>query len=297
MTTVIFICTFAAVALGLVTVGQRMWGRRRIHELLEKRTGSDQRSTAVQRVSLAQRWEQNVKRAGLDWTLRSYLTVLLGGVMIGFLLRLSDSGSVGLLVIVGAAAGPWLMVEYRKRVRARQFSDQLPAALTLAANTIRAGGTMLQAAKAIAKGMPEPIKGEFDLLERALRLKVPLSDALEKVNERIGVREFEAVIIACRIAGQAGADLDHLLESIGKEIVQERQFREAMRAASSEARSTAQMVTCFPFVLAGGVLYLDASYFDMYVKSVTGHILLGLFLTVMGIGWFFIYRLADVRNW
>lgn len=289
--------TFMATGLTLVAVWQRYFGRRRVQEILRRRDPAEQRATVVRLPSPAERWELAARQAGLNWTARTYLQTVCGGALVAALAAAAGGTGAALLCLTGAALGPWLVVRHRRRTRGEQLAGQLPAALVLAANTIRSGGTLLQAVRTISRQMPEPIAGEFARVERALHLQVPLGAALDQARQRMGVPEFSAVAVACKVAGQAGADLDVVLENIAREIVEDRQFRAAMRTASSEGRMSAKVVTLIPFI-TGGLFYVnDPRYFDPLLYSAGGRGLLGGSLLSILLGWVLIRRITDARNW
>lgn len=297
MLTLVFVSTFAATALTLIAIADRVFGKRRAAQILQGREPTEQKATEVRTPGLAERWEIAAKQAGLNWTARTYLGVLGAGLALGVLFALTGSFGAGLLLASAPAAGPWLVVRYRKERRAGQFAEQLPAALTLAANTIRAGGTMLQAVRAIARQMPDPIRGEFVRVEQALQLQVPLPAALDQARQRIGAGEFTGVVVACKVAGQAGAELDSVLDNIAREIIENRQFQEAMKSASSEGRTSAKIVTAMPFLAGGFFLYSNPAYFEPMLSTVSGQLMLLGALASIGLGWVIISRITDTRNW
>lgn len=292
-----WLSTFCAVALGARLLWQCVTGRRRSQMILAERSAAGQRATVVRAPSLTERWEMAAGQAGLNWGARTYISLIAASIAVALLCALAGRFGFGLALVVAACLLPWALVRYQQRMRAERFAAQLPGALTLAANTIRAGGTMLQAVRAIARQMEDPIAAEFARVEQALHLQVPLPLALERAKGRVGAREFAAVVVAFKVAGQAGADLDVVLENIGREIVEERQFRDAMRAASSEGRMSAKVVTAIPF-LAGGYFYLtEPHYFDPIMATPLGRVLLLSSFLAIGLGWFLISRITDVRNW
>lgn len=295
--TLVFISTFAATAALLLALADRIFGKRRAAQILQGRDPTEQKATEVRAPGPAERWEIAAQQAGLNWTARTYMGVTGAGLALGLLLSLTQSFGTGLLVAGAAAVGPWMVVRYRQQRRTSQFAEQLPAALTLAANTIRAGGTMLQAVRAIARQMPEPIRGEFVRVEQALQLQVPLPVALEQARQRIGAEEFAGFVVACKVAGQAGAELDGVLDNIAREIIENRQFQEAMRSASSEGRTSAKVVTAIPFLAGGFFLYSNPRYFEPMLISASGRLmLLGAFVSI-AVGWVTISRITDARNW
>lgn len=276
---------------------QKLFGRRRTIELLGSLDSTGQRATQVKTPGLLERWEQATRQAGLNWTARTYLLSSGGGLLAAVLLGAAGQVSFAALAAAVGALGPWAVVGHRQKQRAAQFAEQLPAVLTLAANTIRAGGTMLQAVRAVAQQMPEPTRGEFARVEQALRLHVPLGAALEQARQRIGAEEFAAVVVACKVGGPAGADLDVVLENIAREIVEDREFRRAMRAASAEGRMSARIVTAIPLVVGGYFLWTNPGYFRPFLSTPGGTLLFIGCVASIAVGWVIISRLTDVRAW
>ncbi len=297
MYTLIFCGTFLAVGLSLFAAWHWRSGKRRVQGLLREKDPAEQLATVLRRRSLAQWCENQFQRGGVAWSFRSYLTWSLAGLLFCIVLSAAGLQTAAVLLTAAVVAGPWLYLYHRTQKRAELLEQQLPAALTLTANTIRSGGTLLQAVRAIARQMPNPIAAEFGLIERSLQLQVPVGAALDKARERIDSDEFTAVVIACKVAGQSGADLDSVLENVAREIVENRQYREVIRVASSEGRTSAKVVTAVPFV-AGAMFYLsDPHYFDSMLASPLGQVLLvGSFLSI-GVGWLAIRQIVDVRTW
>lgn len=289
--------TFVAAASLTYVLWQWLFGRRRATELLGSLEGTGQRATRLKGPSPLERWEQAARQAGLDWTARTYLFAAGTGFLMAALFGRAGQVSLAALAAAAGAVGPWAVVKHRQKRRAAQFAEQLPAALTLAANTIRAGGTMLQAVRAIAQQMPEPTRGEFARVEQALQLHVPLGTALEQALQRIGAEEFAAVVVACKVGGPAGADLDVVLENIAREIVEDREFRRAMRAASAEGRTSARIVTAIPLVAGGYFLWTNPHYFRPFLSTPGGTMLLVGCFGSIALGWLIISRLTDVRAW
>lgn len=293
------LATFLAVAFTLAGVVHMMQHRSRLaRRLLAERDPHNQMATAgVKAPGLLQRLERAAQQAGVGWNRRFFLLSMATGLGLGLLLLLSGNSAGGLLLMIGGVAGPVLFVRHRATVRAEQFAVQLPGTLTLMSNVIRAGGTLFQAVQAVVKQAPEPIRSEFARVERAMQLQVPAAEALEMIRDRIGLPEFTSVLIACKVAGEAGADLDRVLESIAKELVEDRQFLKAMQAASAEGKASARMVTAVPFVVIALVSLQSPDYFGQALQQPMGRLMILGGVAAIGIGWLVIRKITDVRNW
>lgn len=290
--------TFLAVAFALAAWVQIRQGRSRLaHRLLAERDPTAQAATAVRLPGPMERLEQAAKQAGLSWTRRFFLLAFASGLLLGLLFIMADSHLGGLAVMLVSSAGPVLVVRQRARVRAELFAAQLPQTLTLMANVIRAGGTLYQAIGAVTRQMPEPIRSEFVHVERAMQLQVPAAEALGRIRDRIGLAEYGSVVVACKVAGEAGADLELVLEAIARELVEDRQFLRAMQSASTEGKSSARMVTAVPFVVMGLVTWQNPGYFGHALQDPLGRMLILSGVAAILVGWLAIQRITDVRNW
>jgi tight adherence protein B len=289
--------TFLTVALFLAWLIQLRQSRSRLKgRLMADRDPLEQRATDVKLPNLLERMEREAKQAGLAWTRRTFLMIWAAGVLLGLLMFLTGN-QMGLLITIGAIAVPHLVIRYRAGTRSKAFAAQMPQALILMANVMRSGGSLYHAVGAVTRQMPEPIRSEFSRVEKAIQLQVPASEALARVRDRIGVPEFGSVVVACKVAGEAGADLDRVLESIARELVEDRQFIKAMQAASAEGRASARMVTGVPFFVMGAITFLSPGYMKSALSDPTAVMLMGVGFGMIAVGWVIIKKITDVRNW
>ncbi|HLN61315.1 MAG TPA: type II secretion system F family protein [Symbiobacteriaceae bacterium] len=289
--------TFLAVALALAGALHLRTQSRLATRLLADRDPLEQQTTAYRRPGPLENLERSARQAGLDWTRKHFLLFFGGGTLLGSLLLVQGSLAWGLAMAALAWAGPLLVIRQKARTRADAFTTQLPAALQLMANNIRAGGSLHHAIHAVARQMPDPIRTEFWLVQQAIHLQVPVAEALERVRDRIGLPEFGSVVVACKVAAEAGADLDKVFESIARELVEDRQFVKALQSASTEGKASAKVMTAVPFVIMALVSLLNPTYFTRALATSTGQLLIFGAIGVMAVGWVVIRRITDVRNW
>lgn len=291
--------TFLAVALALAGGYDlsRRHSRLARRLLLERDPYSQAPTAPARRDGFLERLEREALQAGVGWKRSFFLYCLLAGAAGGGLLMLSGSSLSGVFVVTLGALGPVAFVRYRARLRAEQFAQQLPTTLTLMVSVIRAGGTLYQAVRAVVRQAPEPIRSEFARAEQAMQLQTPAAEALERIRDRIGLPEFTSVVVACKVAGEAGADLDRILESIARELVEDRQFLKAMEAASAEGKASARIVTAIPFVVMALVTWRSPDYFGQALWDPVGRLLIAGSVAAIAIGWLLIRQITDVRNW
>lgn len=123
----------------------------------------------------------------------------------------SFSWKWGALVAFGVGAVlfmvPRIILRYLKKRRLRKFNIQLEEALGIISSSLKAGFSINQALDEVAGQNIHPVSVEFRLLTQEIRLGVPLEQALENMNSRLGSDDFELVATAVLTARQTGGEL------------------------------------------------------------------------------------------
>ena len=177
---------------------------------------------------------------------------------------IAAAGGLGLSAVLLALTGSVLMtplgpavaalvasqVVTRRIVRRRKaFEAQLPDALGLVASSLSAGHTFLRAIQMMCEEAGPPMSEEFALVIAETRLGDPLVDALERMGERIEVRDFDMVVQAVRIQQTVGGRLATLLHTLSDFIRARGELRREVMVLTAEGRMSA-------YVLAGLVPFL-----------------------------------------
>jgi tight adherence protein B len=210
-------------------------------------------------------------------------------------LLLALTGSV-LFALVGPALAAIVSVQLvRRRIskRRKRFEAQLPDALSLVASSLSAGHTFLRAIQMMCEEAGPPMSEEFALVVAETRLGDPLVDALERMADRIKVRDMDLVVQAVRIQQTVGGRLATLLHTLSDFIRMRGELRREVSILTAEGRLSA-------YVLAGLVPFLLGMMNVVnptYVKPLySGHgliLLIGCGFSVVA-GMFTILRMVKI---
>jgi len=168
-------------------------------------------------------------------------------------LLLALTGTV-LVAPIGLAAAALVsshVVRRRIAKRRKRFEAQLPDALSLVASSLSAGHTFLRAIQMMCEEAGPPISEEFALVVAETRLGDPVVDALERMAERLQVRDMDMVVQAVRIQQTVGGRLATLLHTLSDFIRLRGELRREVSILTAEGRMSA-------YVLAGLVPFLFA---------------------------------------
>ncbi len=201
----------------------------------------------------------------------SILSAFAGGILAWIVL-----GPTPLAFVAGAAAAfvPRAVVLHLAGARARRIEAQLPAALLLIADTLRAGRSLGMAIDQVGRSAQPPLGDEFARAARQVAMGIPVEGAVAAMADRTGVRDLELLGAAISVARVAGGDLPRLLNSMAAVARSRRTLAGQVRAMTAQARATSLVLAFLP-VLVGTVAFLAApAYFRPMISTPPGWALL-----------------------
>jgi tight adherence protein B len=164
---------------------------------------------------------------------------------------------------LAAVAGPSLtgaVVAARRRAyRLRLAAGAAPAARALAA-ALSAGRAVRGAIAEAAAGLDGPAGVELRRTAGTLAAGEPTESALETLRRRAATRPWDTLVAAILLQRDAGGDLPGLLRDLAASLEAAERSDADARAATAQARFTAQLVAGLP-VLALGLAELASPGF------------------------------------
>jgi tight adherence protein B len=133
---------------------------------------------------------------------------------------------------------------------------QLPDAIQLVVSAVRAGLPVSEAFRAVAREMPKPTGEQFGVVSNEISLGRTPEEALRMLYQRVHVDEYAMFSVTLAVQSRAGGGLAETLETLGDTIRQRVALAGRAKALASQARLSARVLSCLPF-LAGFGLYLE----------------------------------------
>jgi len=201
------------------------------------------------------------------------------------------------LVIAVAASivAPLIYLNHMAENRRKKFAQQLPEALDVVVRSLRAGHPINAALGLVARELSDPIGTEFGIAVDEMTYGLDMNEALENLNERVQVEDFNYVVMSISIQRESGGNLAGVLEGLAHVIRDRARMFLKVRALSSEGRMSAVVLTALPFCV-GGVIFAGNPGF--YTKVVDDPLFLpimtGAFVNLV-LGIYIIYRMVNFR--
>ena len=222
---------------------------------------------AVAERSFTANIRQQLARADLRLTVGEWLiirvTAVFLGFVFGFLLGAATNGLTLLtglgLAVLGFFAPGWY-IKYRIRRRVNQFIRQLGDTITLMANSLRAGYSLMQAMELVSRESPPPISDEFRRVVHEVGLGIPSQQAMAHLLRRIPSDDLDLLITAINIQYEVGGNLAQILDIIGHTIRERVRIKGEIAVLTAQQSISGYVITGLPIVLAIILFLIAPSY-------------------------------------
>ncbi len=112
--------------------------------------------------------------------------------------------------LLGAVA-PFIVVRHMQKRRAKKFEEQLPDAIDMIVNAMRAGFSFQAALKFCGDEIAAPLGDEFTRIYDEQRLGSDMRQALLGMQERVGTLDAKMLVTSLLIQRETGGNLSEVL--------------------------------------------------------------------------------------
>jgi len=189
------------------------------------------------------------------------VVTIAGGLAAGAVIAAATSNV--LFGVAGVLASPFVANAYLERTirkRRQRFEEQFPEALTLIASSLSAGHTFLRSIQMMTQEAGGPLAEEFGRVVSETELGDPLLDALQRMADRLDMRDVDWVVQAIRIQQTVGGKLADLLHTLADFIRAREEIRREIDVLTAEGRVSAFVLGGMPVGLLGFISVVNPDY-------------------------------------
>jgi Flp pilus assembly protein TadB len=252
------------------------------------RTALAATASVVRSGGMEARIAMRLERAGMrlrpqEWVLLR-IGVTLGTTALFFLVGRWIGAVIGLLL-------GWLLTVLYQSVRIERrtatFAEQLPDALQLLVGSLRSGFSLPQALDSLVREAPDPVGAEFGRALAEHRLGADVSEALERVGQRIRSDDLSWAVMAVRIQREVGGNLAEVLQTTVDTMRERGRLRRHVRSLSAEGRISGWVLAGLPIALGTFMFAYRGDYMRPLIADSVGRLMLlaGSLLFVLGVFW------------
>lgn len=211
----------------------------------------------LQRLEIAPRARVFISQASLQWTLGRLILTCLVCAMLAMLVVRYQFRSFGFELLIGILASllPLGYVYIKRKQRFAKFEEELPQALDMIVNALRAGHSFNAAMGLAVEECDEPVKSEFGICFEEQNYGLTLRTALENMIVRMPLQDLRIAATASLIQKETGGNLAEVLGKCSRVIRERFRLQREIRVRTAHARITGWVISMLPLALLV-ILYL-----------------------------------------
>ena len=202
---------------------------------------------------------------------------------------------IGLLF---GALGYWMPYWYYKfklYKRKREFEANILDLTMGLANGLRAGQGLPQSMEAITKRLNGPIQEELIIVLREYRLGLELSEALERLYQRMPCEDLRLLITSIKLTTQSGGSLVDVLARMTEMIRGRTEFQEKLKTMTAQGRFEAIAIASAPLAAFIILYFMDRELMSPMLKSPVGWAAIGVVIILETIGFLIINKIVTIE--
>ena len=232
-------------------------------------------------------------RPATAWT--AWLVAVAAGVLAA---TVAGGPGLALVALLALGAGPVLVVRSRRGGAGTRLEQALPGALEAVARSLRSGASLRQAVEEAGAstgwGGDGMLAGELARAAAEAAQGASLVTALEEVAARRPLPGVRLGVAALCLGAETGGAQARAVDGVAATVRERLAVAAELRALSSQARMSALVIGLAPIGFGGFAAATDPRTAQFVFHTPAGLVLLAVGLTLDGLGWLWMQRLAKV---
>lgn len=245
-------------------------------------------------LAVSEALDYELRKAGASWSVGEF--VLGSAIAASFLLLIGEQWGLftaWIGALIGAVA-PFVVLRAMQAKRAKKFEEQLPDAIDMIVNAMRAGFSFQAALKFVGDEIAEPLGDEFTRIYDEQRLGSDMRNALLGMQERVGTLDVKMLVTSLLIQRETGGNLSEVLGGLATLIRDRGALRGQVDTLTAEPKFTGRVLAMLPVIGFFALFYLNKSMMVPMLTTSTGRYILAYAAGSIAVGYFVLMKIADI---
>lgn len=190
---------------------------------------------------------------------------------------------------------PLMVLRTLRSSRMKKLEIQLPDALDLLGQSMRAGHAFSSALRMVGVEGPEPIATEFRMTSEEISFGSSIREGIVNLANRVDSMDMRYFALAVLIQSETGGNLSNLMLDLSKLIRERLKLRRAVKVMAAEGRLSGWILGLLPFGFAGMMAVMNPGYLSFFWMDPSGWPIVKVmaFLLITGVIW--IRSITNIR--
>lgn len=229
--------------------------------------------------SWAEQTAGRLERAEIRLTVSEFVALrVFAALILAALPLVLLGGAFGFLAALGAGVAgfqlPNLYVNMAASKRQKKLNDQLPEALTMLSNSLKAGFGLMQSLDLVSRELAHPMSTELRRVIQDVSVGMPRDEALQNMASRCGSADLDIVVTAMLIQQSTGGNLAEILDNVGYTMRERIRIRGEIKTLTTQQMMTGFIIGGLPIALLGIFSVVSPGYTSPLFTETIGNLLL-----------------------
>lgn len=253
--------------------------------------------------NIGQQLAQQLERADMNLSPGEYVIMRFALAAVGLIVPFFLVGFIGpffaySLMAVCPVIGynlPKFYMNHRRKSRVAKLNAQLPEALTMISNSLKAGFGLLQALNTASDQLSHPISTELGRTIHEMNIGSGAEEALLALSERSGSYDLDIVVTAILVQRTVGGNLGEILDNVADTMRERIRIRGEIETLTAQQKLTGIVIGLLP--VAVGLLFsvMSPGYIDPLFTTLLGRVMLVVAVVMEVIGIVVIQRILNIE--
>ncbi len=250
--------------------------------------------------NLAENLALQLERA--DMTLRpgEFITARIAMALVAFIAPVVLIGNIEGYVVafIAALIGynlPKWYLNHKRKSRVAKLNAQLPEALMITSNALKAGFGLLQSLSNAADNLKHPISTELSRTIHEMNIGSSAEEAMVALSERSGSYDLDIVVTAILVQRTVGGNLGEILDTVGDTMRERIRIRGEIETLTAQQKLTGIVIGLLPVGVGLMFQLLSPGYISPLFTETVGKIMLGVAVVMEVIGIMIIQRILNIE--
>jgi tight adherence protein B len=223
-------------------------------------------------IEIAPQVRSLIYQSNVKWTVGTLLLLCAGSFFLAFNLAYMRTHGFLLSLLIGTLAGaaPFGFLLQKRAIRRNKFEKELPEAVDLMVNALRAGHSLISALGLVANEAPDPLGTEFRICFEEQNYGLDLRAAMENLVARAPLQDLRIIVAAILIQKESGGNLAEVLDKTSYVIRERFRLRRQVSVHTAQGRMTGWILTFLPVVLGLGLYFINPDNMSLLWKRDIG---------------------------
>lgn len=176
----------------------------------------------------------------------------------------------------------------------QKIENDMLQAIIIMNNAFKAGKSTIQAVEIASKKLSKPINSEFVRIHQELEYGLSVDAAFDRFAKRVNVPEAEYLSSSLTILSRTGGNIIGVFNSIEKTLFDKKKLKEELKNSTTVSNLVTKILLFIPLAVVLIIYILDPTYFDPFLESPMGLLLLSVSLIMFIIYAYLLNKIVKV---